>query len=130
MTLDELVRKLDSLGFFCVVQHFPEEGDSRLFVTKLRATSGNRIAGAESTFVTEDGASIQLDEPTPIVWFRPEGIEFKVVAGVPSSPGAYMKDFATADEVYEELLHYFFDPDSRMRLEPGFEAGPGRPSSA
>jgi hypothetical protein len=36
----------------------------------------------------------------------------------------------TIDELYEELLHYWFDPDSPMSKEEGFIPGPGRPPGA
>jgi hypothetical protein len=43
------------------------------------------------------------------------------------SRGTYEKSFAEHAEVYDEVVHYFFDADSAMSLEDGFVAGPGRP---
>ncbi len=133
MTIQELLTRLRAIGFVCYVDHFKDGGETRLIVNKLSSTPGNRIEGntVKANF-EEDGAieTFDVDDVAPIVWFRSDHIHYFVSAAIPLSRGAYEKTFRDAAEVYEELLHYFFDADSPMRVEHDFVAGPGRPAGA
>jgi hypothetical protein len=138
MTIDELAKRLESLGFLCDVDRF-EEGETRLIVNKLHSTPGNHIRGNIAMYYPDGhdrsgrprGPGVELNATGPVVWFRPDGIQFFVCVTIGGrSPGAYEKTFREPDEVYEELLHYFFDADSPMRLENDFVPGPGRPPGA
>jgi hypothetical protein len=133
MTIQELVSRLERLGFLCQVNHFAEDDETRLIVRKLRSTPGNHLQGNVVTCdLQEDGVlkTIDLDGVAPMIWFRPDGIEYFVSATIPRSRGAYEKTFRDPAEVYEEVLHYFFDADSPMSVEVGFVAGPGRQAGA
>jgi hypothetical protein len=140
MTIDQLARRLEALGFLCGVDHFEDDHSTRLIVRKLRSTPGNHVAnyvvGYHPNGYDRSGRGkeplVELDGAAPIIWFRKDVIEYSagVVILGGRAPGAYEKTFHTADEVYEELLHYFFDADSPMRLENDFVPGPGRPPGA
>lgn len=133
MTIADLVTRLQALGFLCQVDHFQEEGETRLIVRKLRSTPGNHIEGGITTCDLEENGvkkTLDVDGVAPIIWIRPDGIEYFVSAAIPRSPGAYEKVLHDPSDVYEELLHYFFDADSPMSVEDNFVAGPGRPPNA
>jgi hypothetical protein len=137
MTIEDLVARLESHGFLCDVDHFEDDGTTRLIVRKRRTTLGNHLLGhivqyhpnGHDRFGRGKGPLVELDGARPMIWFRRDGVEWW--AGLPiaggRSPGTYEKTFAEPAEVYEEVLHYFFDADSPMRLEEDFVAGPGRP---
>jgi hypothetical protein len=91
-------------------------------VEKFSTTPGNRLRGSQIEYCEEGAERRFLDGPQAMIWFSPEGIHWFVSAAIPRSVGAYERNFATVDELYEEILHYYFDADSRMSLEIGFEA--------
>lgn len=133
MTFDDVVSRLRALGFACIADDL---GDNRkrAKVGKLVGTPGNRCGGEVIGFsVDEDDGRVtdyEVYRPCPMIWERDGRYEFEANEGVPTSPGAYIKILATAEELYEEVVHYFFDATSRMRLEDGFVPGSGRPPGA
>jgi hypothetical protein len=140
MTIQELAARLESLGFLCQIDRFDDDGETRLMIHKYRATPGNHLVGNVLGYhpngYDRQGRArephVELDGVGATIWFREDTIEWSaglVILGG-RSPGAYEKEFREPAEVYEEVLHYFFDEDSRMSLEEGFVAGPGRPPGA
>lgn len=140
MTFQELVARLESLGLVCFVDHFEDDAATRIMVNKPRTMPGNRLSGhvveyypnGYDRFGRGREPLVALDGVSTMIWFRRDGVEWW--AGLPMaggrSPGTYEKRFTEPAQVYEEVLHYFFDPDSPMGLEEGFVAGHGRPPGA
>jgi hypothetical protein len=141
MTFQDLVARLESLGFVCLVDHFEDDGETRLLVNKPRTMTGNQIRATiyggyhpngYDRFGRGKEPRVELDAASLMIWFRRDRIDWwagvTILGG--RSPGTYEKTFAEPAEVYEEVLRYFFDPDSPMRLEEDFVAGPGRPPGA
>jgi hypothetical protein len=124
MTIRELRDTLHALGFISA-HDILDGGRERLVIAKLATTPGHRLAKAPMQWpISEAGMrTIHLiDDPMPVIRLNADEIRFTASCGVPSSPGAYATSPGSLDEVLEEILHYFYDPDSRMTLEPGFEA--------
>jgi hypothetical protein len=133
VTVEELVQRLETVGFVCFVDKFDNDKESRLIVRKPNSIPGNHIVGNVIQYDREVNgrvSTIQLDGVAPIIWFRPDHIHYFVTATTPRSRGAYEKWFANPAEVYDEVIHYFFDADSPMHVELGFVSGPGRPENA
>ena len=129
---EELAERMRRLGFVADIVE-QDGGCQWLMVRKIRTTPGNRLSGGEALrFEEHDGREVvfEVDSPKAHVMISGATFAFSVAAGIPSSPGAYSKTFTDADAVYEEILHYYFDLDSRMSMEEGFEPGPGRPAGA
>jgi hypothetical protein len=135
MSIEDIARRLRTLGFVCVVQHFDDDDDIRAFartsVAKPVALPGNHLAGGAALMFDSSEVEHRVDVPVPSIRTWDDGYEFDVAAGIPWSPGGYRKRLYTDEEAYEEVLHYFFDLDSNMRLERTFVPGPGvRPPGA
>lgn len=129
VTLDQLVARFRSLGFLCSVE---TEGSLTLVMTgKLPSTEGNRLAGYRGPWLIDDPMGENLPEadgPSPGITIKDGIITFGFGLRAPGPTEPYERRFTTIDELYEELLHYWFDPDSPMSTEEGFIPGPGRPA--
>lgn len=130
MTLEDLVVRLNELGFVCHAETYG--GITKLVVAKRAATPGNRLSGHRGPWMEEDatGAIPEVDGPSPHINIEEGAIDFHFGIRVPGPPDQYWRELNTIDELYEELLHYWFDADSPMSREDGFISGPGRPSGA
>lgn len=130
MTIDELKRRLEPIGFLVYIEEL--EGVLRVLVSKLAHAPGHRLAGddKESGVDGPTAPPVVVNGPSPFIKIEHGVIDYSVTAAVPSSPGAYSRPIDDLDELYEEILHYYFDADSPMSKEPGFVPGRGRPTSA
>jgi hypothetical protein len=122
---EELAARLRGVGLLCHVQSFDKT--ARIIVGKLGSIPGNSIPGYRGAFM---GDGPECDGPSPYIKIEDGVITFATGTRVPGPPDAYQKELTTLDELYEELVHYYFDPDSPMSAEPGFVAGPGRVTGA
>jgi hypothetical protein len=128
--LDELLLRLRALGFLCHVETY--EGLSKVAIGKLPSTPGNRLMGYRGPWMMDDPMGDDLPEadgPSPNINVTRDGITFGFGIRVPGPPN-YWRELSSIDELYEELLHYWFDADSPMATEEGFIPGPCRPSGA
>lgn len=123
MTFRDLVARLESLDFICFVDHFDDDDETRLLVSKRRTTPGNHLMGdvveyypnGYDRFGRGKGPLVELDATAATIWFRRDRVEW--LAGLAMaggrSPGTYEKRFTEPAQVYEEVLHYFFDATRR-----------------
>ncbi len=72
----------------------------------------------------------EVDLPGLLVQIDGDEIEVSFSVRVPGPDDAYSRVFRTIDELYEELLHFWFDVDSPMSAEEGFIGCAGRPPDA
>src|SRR5262245_23933445 len=105
MTFDELAARLRSLGFVCAVDRFDADV-TRVIVAKRASTPGKHLKGQAHEFsIEEEGVAraYVVDQPCPEIWQRNGRFDFTVVAAFAgTSPGAYIKEMASAEEAYEE----------------------------
>jgi hypothetical protein len=123
--LDSLVARLREQGLLSYVESL--DGAARMLVFKLAAIPGNSIPDYRAPFM-DDGP--ECDGPSPDIKIEDGVITFATGTRAPGPTDAYQKELTSLDELYQELVHYYFDPDSPMSAEPGFVAGPGRPTGA
>jgi hypothetical protein len=69
----------------------------------------------------------EVDGPGPYVQIEDGRITFAFVMTAPGPADPYEKQLTSIEELYEEILHFYFDDDSPMAREEGFVRGPGRP---
>jgi hypothetical protein len=125
MTLDELVTRLRSLGF--VADHETMGDVTRVVVAKLAATAGNRIEGSRGPCMWDPSARPLpiVDGPTPFIAIEGGRITFAFSYRIPGPPNPYTKQLTSIEDLFAELIHFYFDPDSPMASEPGFVGGGG-----
>jgi hypothetical protein len=129
LSIDDLISKLRQLGFLCHLASF--DGFSKLLVEKPVTTPGNHIEGCRSWWSGDEiDGSPEIDGPSPHIMIEGGEISFDFFRRVPGGSDAYEKKLRSIDELYEELLHFWFDADSPMSKEEGFIPGPGRPPGA
>lgn len=127
MTLEALVDRMRALGFMCVVHTY--EGVTKMGVWLLPSTPGNRIPRARTSWLESmESAPIEVDGPGLDVTIMDGVIYVSFAYRIPGPPEMYRRELRTYEELYEELLHFWFDADSPMSAEEGFVAGPGRPT--
>jgi hypothetical protein len=123
MTLDDLLSRLHALGFVTALDSLDEI--TRVLVAKRVGTPGHAIEGERSLWIDD---VTEVDGPSPHIQFEGGRITFEFHGGlIPGPPDSYEKQLTSIDELYEEILHLYFDDDSPMAKEPGFVRGPGRP---
>ena len=122
MTVEACRQELERHGLFVGVEKY-EKSMALLLVAKRVGSPGNHVA-REVGNVEVAGVIVATDAPAVAIKILGERVEY--AAGSWPSAGAYERTFATLGEACAEAIHYFFDADSPMSKEEGFEAGPGR----
>lgn len=130
MTIDDLIAKLRQLGLLSYRASF--EGITKLVIEKLATTPGNRLEGYRSRWSGDEvDGTPEVDGPSPHIMVEGDEITFDFCLRVPGlRDQMYEKKLGSLEALYEELLHFWFDPDSPMSKEDGFIPGPGRPPGA